>query len=42
MKIIAKNFLSWEYLEFDITDSVTLVDGWTTMMVHQKVQVSQR
>ena len=28
MKIIAKNFLSWEYLEFDITDSVTLVDGW--------------
>ena len=28
MKIIAKNFLSWKELEFDITDGVTLIDGW--------------
>ena len=28
MKIIAKNFLSWNELEFDITDGVTLIDGW--------------
>ena len=28
MKIIAKNFLSWDELEFDITDGVTLIDGW--------------
>ena len=28
MRIIAKNFLSWKELEFDITDGVTLIDGW--------------
>ena len=27
-KIVAKNFLSWESLEFDIKTGVTLVDGW--------------
>ena len=28
MRIIAKNFLSWENLEFEIKDGVTLIDGW--------------
>ncbi len=27
-KIIAKNFLSWENLEFNVNDGISLIDGW--------------
>ena len=28
MKLVAENFLSWEYLEFDLSKGVTLIDGY--------------